>query len=56
MDLRKRLHWYFLWVGECPLCGRDKSYREYRLGVRPKNPRYRYGQLSLEECYDHCGG
>jgi hypothetical protein len=51
---KHRTHWYRQYVGECPVCGRDKSYRERVYGKPPKDPRKRYVQLSPTECYDHC--
>jgi len=51
---KPRRYWYRLFVGECPVCGRDKSYRERVYGKRPKDHRKRYVQLSNQECYDWC--
>ena len=28
-------HWYLSWIGECPVCGRDMSYKERMYGKRP---------------------
>ncbi len=47
-------HWYKQYVGECPVCGSDKSYRERVLGNKPKNPAKRYEQLSGNFCFDNC--
>lgn len=30
-----RPHWYYKYIGECPVCGRDMSYRERRYGTKP---------------------
>jgi hypothetical protein len=49
-----RPHWYRRHVGECPVCGRDKSYRVRVYGPKPKDPRERYVQLPQTETYDHC--
>jgi hypothetical protein len=55
---RKRLkrHWYRLYIGECPVCGHDKSYRERVYGKKPNDNRKRYVYLSDKETYDHCMG
>ncbi len=29
-------HWYFISVFYCPLCGREREYRERRYGRKPK--------------------
>lgn len=50
----KQAHWYRQFVGECPVCGRDKSYRVRVYGKKPKRPRERYVQLPDQETYDHC--
>ncbi len=52
----KRPHWYRLYLGECPVCGRDKSYRVRVYGKRPKDSRKRYVYLNQAETYDHCLG
>ena len=51
-----RKHWYIQYLGECPACGRDKSWRERVYGRKPKDERRRCVQLSQKECYDHCIG
>ena len=33
----KRPHWYKRHIGECPVCGKDKSYRERIYGKKPKD-------------------
>lgn len=49
----KRARWYMNYVGECPVCGRDKSYREARYTEPPpKGERYKY--LSDVATYDRC--
>lgn len=47
-------HWYKMYAGECPVCGRDHSYRERVYGHPPLNWRDRYIQLSQTETYDDC--
>jgi hypothetical protein len=54
--LRKRPahHWYRIYVGECPVCGRDHGHRERVYGPPPKDRADRYVQLPDTETYDHC--
>lgn len=52
--MKRRKHWYRQHVGECPVCGRDKSYRVRVYGPRPKDPKKRYVQLPGSQTYDHC--
>ncbi len=47
-------HWYMMFCGECPVCGRDASYRERHYGPKPKNKNKRYVILGNTETYDHC--
>jgi hypothetical protein len=55
LAVRKRAaHWYRQYVGECPVCGKDKSYRQRVDGPKPTDKRSRYVQLSQQECYDGC--
>lgn len=49
-------YWYKHFVGECPMCGRDASYKIRVYGKKPKNPEKRYFQLSHQQTYDHCMG
>lgn len=51
---RKRPHWYRLHVGECPVCGKDASFRERVYGPRPEKRQERVVELSYQETYDHC--
>jgi hypothetical protein len=51
---RFKQHWYKTYVGGCPVCGRDKSYRIRVYGKRPKRLSSRYIQLSDRETYDDC--
>ena len=50
----KKPHWYRMYVGECPVCGRDKSFKERVYGKKPKNYKKRYVYLSQMETYDYC--
>lgn len=51
---RRRKHWYRQYVGECPVCGKDKSFRVRVYGRRPKDLTKRYVRLPDVETYDHC--
>ena len=48
-------HWYLRYVGECPVCGRDKGYRERVYGDKPKDKRKCVVYLPDTVTYDHCG-
>lgn len=47
-------YWYRKYIGECPVCGKDKSYRERIYGEKPLDIKDRYVHLSDQETYDHC--
>jgi hypothetical protein len=47
-------HWYRMYIGECPCCGRDKSYRERVYGEPPADPRDRYVHLPDTQTFDGC--
>jgi hypothetical protein len=49
-------HWYRQYLGECPACGRDKSYRERVYGDKPNDSKEIYIYLHPYECYDWCTG
>ena len=49
-----RKYWYKYYIGECPICGRDHSYKERQYSPRPKNKEDRIKQLDYTETYDHC--
>jgi hypothetical protein len=49
-----RPHWYRVYVGECPVCGREKGYRERVYGTPPKDPGKRRVWLPDTITYDHC--
>jgi hypothetical protein len=51
---KRRRHWYQMFVGECPACGRDQSYRVRVYGRKPKSRRQRYVQLPHNQTYDYC--
>ena len=48
-------YWYRFYVGECPVCGRDKSYKERVTNEpRPEQIEDRYVTLSHMKTYDWC--
>ncbi len=51
--MKKAKIWYLMYVGECPVCGRDKSYRVRGKGRKPARAK-RYVWLSDTATYDHC--
>lgn len=51
--MKQKPHWYRMFVGECPVCGRDGSYRERVYGPKPEHDA-RYVDLSLHEGYCGC--
>ncbi len=50
----RRPYWYRMHYGECPVCGKDRSYRERVYGEKPKDARKRIVYLPQTETYDHC--
>jgi hypothetical protein len=57
-DERKRKplpeHWYKIYVGECPVCGRDQGSRERVYGKPPTHRKDRYVYLPDSQTYDGC--
>lgn len=47
-------HWYRMYIGECPVCGTDQSYRERVYGARPEKREDRTVYLSQTNTYDYC--
>lgn len=54
MPQKPRRYWYRIYIGECPVCGRSKEYRERVYGRKPKDPMKRYIRIPDTETYDHC--
>ena len=48
-------HWYKIYCGECPVCGKPKSYRVRQYGYSPSRL-YKYVMLSDAESYCGCLG
>lgn len=47
-------YWYRQYIGECPVCGRDASYKVRVYGEKPKEDKDRYVYLSYFETFDNC--
>jgi hypothetical protein len=47
-------HWYRFHIGECPVCGKDKSFKERVYGKKPRDWRKRYVCLPQTQTYDWC--
>ncbi len=53
---KRKPFWYRMFIGECPMCGHDASYRERVNGKKPRDFRKRYVYLTDKQAYDHCIG
>lgn len=53
---KKAVYWYRFYYGECPVCGKDKSYKERVYGPKPKDMKERIKYLPDTETYDDCIG
>lgn len=51
---KKHQHWYRLHIGECPVCGRDRSYRVRVPGKPPANRKDRVVYLPDNQTYCGC--
>lgn len=49
-------YWYRQYIGECPVCGDWKGYKERVYGKKPKNPNKIYIQIPDTSTYDNCLG
>lgn len=49
----KKSYWYKYYYGECPLCGRDYSYKERMYTKKPKDKKDRVVYLS--DTFSYCG-
>jgi hypothetical protein len=47
-------HWYKFYFGECPVCGKDKSYKQRMYSKKPKDPTKRYVHMPYNQTYDGC--
>lgn len=48
---RKVTYWYKQYITECPVCGREDSWKERQYTIKPKNSNLRY---FFEQVYDWC--
>lgn len=46
MKKNKKKYWYKFYIGECPFCGRDRSFKERKYTKKPKNLKNRIEYLS----------
>jgi hypothetical protein len=53
MKKPRRARWYMQYIGECPVCGSDKSWKEARY-TRPPAKRKRYEYLPDTHTFDGC--
>ena len=44
-------YWILKYTSYCPLCGKEKIYRERKYTPKPENPNERY---QVDEHYDYC--
>lgn len=47
-------YWYLYYIGECPVCGRDASYKVRQYTPKPIDLEKRYIQLSYNQTYCGC--
>ncbi len=47
-------HWYFQWLGSCPVCGRNAGGKERRYTPKPTAWSARYEEMSSQEAYCGC--
>lgn len=53
---KKGSYYYIQYIGECPVCGKNKSYKKRVYGKKPKEYNKTHILLSYAETYDHCMG
>jgi len=51
---KQKPYWYLSHVGECPVCGKDKSYRERMNTEKPKEKKDCFVSIPYAEAYDWC--
>lgn len=47
-------YWYKIFLGECPVCGRDASYRVRQYSPKPEKEEDRYVYLLGTQTYCGC--
>lgn len=50
----KQKHWYRQYIGECPICGHDASYKERVYGEKPSDDSEIYIMIPDNQTYDSC--
>jgi hypothetical protein len=50
----KKPYWYLSFVGECPVCGKDASYKTRQYSSKPALAKNRVVYLADSQTYDHC--
>jgi hypothetical protein len=55
-EMKVRKYWYYYYFGECPVCGRNQSYRERRYTRKPKRRSQRFEHIPERLTYDYCVG
>ena len=50
----KRKYWIYFFLGSCPVCGSDDSYKERRYGRKPKRWANRHEVIPDQITYDYC--
>lgn len=49
--MSKQKYWYKYFIGECPFCGNDRSYKERIYSEKPKDREDRIERLSYQETF-----
>lgn len=52
--MKSKKYWYKFFIGECPICGRDKSYKERQYTPEPDNREEKVVYLPYHLTYDNC--
>lgn len=53
MTLKSKIYWYRFHVGECPVCGKDQTWKERVYEPKPKSASKRY--IHLPDQVTYCG-
>ena len=52
--MKKKSYWYKQFLGECPMCGRNRNRKERVMGKKPKDKEKIYIYLSEYDTYCGC--
>lgn len=52
--MKNKKYWYLYRIGECPVCGKDKSHRVRMYTKKPKDSNKRIIFINDIETYDWC--